>query len=148
MIRRIFVAAAVVAALAPLFAVAPAHAAVGSFYYDNKDPSSTGCNNSAYTVDTVYLPSGSNARLLLRYSPACRTVWAHVIGAAVKVAGNNAGGSARIHRNWDNVGLDCVSPVGGTGCYTNMLYDGGTTSHAHGWNDTGVRIYSGTTVNY
>lgn len=148
MMRKLLVALLLVAPMCPLLLpTTAANAAVGSWYYDNKDPSATGCNNDAYTVDTRYLPS-SPARVLLRYSPSCRTVWAHVLGAATRVAGQNAGGTARIHRNADDAGISCYSPVGGTGCYTMMLYDANMTSHAHGWNDTGFTIYSATTINW
>jgi hypothetical protein len=132
-------------AFVPVLSGTPAHAAIGSWYYDNKNPSTTGCNNDAYTVDTVTDPRG--ARLLLRYSPSCRTVWAHISGAAKRDA-NYAGGYATIHRNNDNVSLHCHADPGATGCFTNMLYDGGMTSHATG-NDDGFYSYVlGPTINW
>lgn len=140
--KMIFVALA--SATIQMLSTPSGHAALGSYYYDGKSPSSTGCNNDAYTVYTRYAGS---ARLLLRYSPRCRTVWAHILDAATRTA-NNQGGSARVHRDQDGAAISCASAWGGTGCYTNMLYDGGLTSHAHGSNDTGFTIYYADTPSY
>src|SRR5437868_12525411 len=43
--------------------------------YDNQWPDDTGCSNTAVTVRTT---STATARLELRYSTACRTVWARL----------------------------------------------------------------------
>jgi len=109
-------------------------------------PSATGCNNGAITVDRRQIgPTG--AQILLRYSPSCRTVWAHIEGAAPAIPGQQAGGSALIYREQDGAGIRCY--VGsGSSCVTNMLYDGGLTSHATGTNDTGFAIYRAQTISY
>ncbi|WP_392675783.1 DUF2690 domain-containing protein [Streptomyces sp. LN785] len=121
-----------------------ASASVGSYPYDGQDPSASGCNNDAITVSSATV--GAGATILLRYSPSCRTVWAHISGAAPKTQ-DNAGGSALIYRETDGAGIRCYSGTG-TSCYTPMLYDAGMSSHATGTNDPGWQIYSGTTGSY
>jgi hypothetical protein len=121
-----------------------ASAAVGSYYWDNKAPAGTSCANDAYTAATTL----GGATLLLRYSPSCRTVWAHLENAAKYIPGSQDGGQARILREQDGAAIYCHAPSGGTSCITNMLYDGGFTSHATGWNDNGFQIYTGHTSSY
>jgi hypothetical protein len=122
-----------------------ASAAVGSYYWDNKAPAGTSCANDAYTAASTTI---GGATLLLRYSPSCRTVWAHIENAATYIPGQQDGGQARILREQDGAALYCHAPSGGRSCITNMLYDGGFTSHATGWNDTGFQIYTGHTSSY
>ncbi|WP_377273166.1 DUF2690 domain-containing protein [Peterkaempfera sp. SMS 1(5)a] len=134
----------VLCATATLFGSGTASAGVGSYPYDGQDPSASGCNNGAITVSSANV--GAGATILLRYSPSCRTVWAHIEGAAPKTQ-DNAGGSALIYRETDGAGIRCYSGTS-TSCYTPMLYDAGMTSHATGTNDPGWQIYSNTTSSY
>lgn len=135
----------VTVALATIAHTGTASAAVGSYYWDNKAPAGTSCANDAYTASSANI---GGATLLLRYSPSCRTVWAHIENAATYQPGQQDGGKARILREQDGAALYCHAPVGGRSCITNMLYDGGFTSHATGWNDTGFTIYTGHTASY
>jgi hypothetical protein len=147
--------------------------------------------------------------------PSCRTVWAHVLGAAVRVYGvgspgtlhgmgldarsRSGSGSGRRRlgargprrssgystslAGWFPVATSrsttetvvlllrtdriattpvampastatrtCCSRLHLTGRRHGVLhrhgYDGGMTSHGHGWNDTGNTIYSGTTISH
>lgn len=130
--------------LATMGQTGTASAAVGDYYWDNKAPAGTSCAGDAYTVDSV---SVGSATLLLRYSPSCRTVWAHIENAAPYIQGGQNGGSARILREQDGAALYCHATTG-TSCITNMLYDGGFTSHATGWNDNGNITYSNHTISW
>lgn len=121
-----------------------ASASVGDYYYDGKSAAATGCKNDAVTVDSVKV---GGATLLLRYSPRCRTVWAHIRGTAPAIPGQQAGGSALIYREQDRAGIRCRTGRR-TSCTTRMLYDGGFTSHASGTNDTGFTIYRNRTISY
>ncbi|SHM83897.1 Protein of unknown function [Actinacidiphila paucisporea] len=133
-----------VCAAMTLFGSGTASAGVGSYPHDNQDPSASGCNNDAITASSANV--GGGATILLRYSPSCRTVWAHIQGAAPRTQ-DNAGGSALIYRESDGAGIRTYCGAA-TSCYTPMLYDAGMTSHATGTNDTGFTIYSGTTGSY
>ena len=133
-----------VCAAATLFGSGTASASVGSYPYDGQDPSASGCNNDAVTVGAADV--GAGATILLRYSPGCRTVWAHVEGVAPKTQ-DNAGGSALIYRETDGAGIR-VYCGSATSCYTPMLYDAGMTSHATGTNDPGWQNYSNFTGSY
>ena len=133
-----------VCAATTLFSSGTASAGVGSYPYDGQDPSASGCNNDATTVSSATV--GAGATILLRFSPGCRTVWAHVEGTAPKTQ-DNAGGSALIYRETDGAGIR-VYCGSATSCYTPMLYDSGMTSHATGTNDPGYQIFTGTTGSY
>ncbi len=133
-----------VCAATTLFASGTASASVGSYPYDGQDPSASGCNNGAITASSANV--GGGATILLRYGPSCRTVWAHIQGAAPRTQ-DNAGGSALIYRETDGAGIRTYCG-GATSCCTPMLYDAGMRSHATGTNDTGFQIYSGTTGSY
>lgn len=122
----------------------PASAALGDWYYDGRDPTATGCVNDARTIDSKAV--GGGATIYLRYSPSCRTTWARITGAATRTA-DRAGGSALIYREQDGAGIRCYTGSG-TACSTNMVYDGGFTSHATGTNDVGWTIYRATTISY
>lgn len=95
---------------------------------DGQSPVSSGCANDAYTAKSGRLWNGSSyhstARIELRYSPRCRTVWARISGAGV-------GGIGRVIRRSDDRRMTCQISSG-TSCFSPMLYDGGTTSAAYG----------------
>jgi Protein of unknown function (DUF2690) len=128
-----------------LSAIAVPASASSGYGYDNQNPYSTGCFRGSYVAESTHIgPTG--ASIYLHYSPSCRTVWASVVNAPPQTA-NNAGGFADVHRNSDNARLTCNAGHK-TSCYTNMLYDGGTTSHAFGEVDTGYEIFSAYTSNF
>ena len=107
--------------------------------YDNVDPSSTSCANSASTVSSASIKTSSGQTLgqvELRYSSTCRTVWARVSGGGYKAA-EAAGPTGKIVRNSDGKVLyltHCNSDH--SSCYSNMLNDAGVTSYAVGYNDS------------
>jgi hypothetical protein len=114
---------------------------------DNQNPYGAGCFTGSYVAESAPVgPAGSTAAIYLHYSPSCRTVWASIVNAPPQTV-NNAGGYADVHRNSDNHRLSCNAGYK-TSCYTNMLYDGGVTSHAYGTIDTGDEIYSAYTANF
>jgi hypothetical protein len=133
-------------------AAIPASAATCSGYgCDGQNPYGAGCFNGSEVVYDLALTNSigqSAGRVRLWYSPSCRTVWATIYNAP---SPDGAGeGWADIHRNSDNDRFDCSIPQGASSCYTAMLYDGGTTSHAHAEYTPGT-IYgtaSATTPNF
>ncbi|HEY2579312.1 MAG TPA: DUF2690 domain-containing protein [Streptosporangiaceae bacterium] len=100
---------------------------------DGQNPYGSGCFTGSKVIDDVLLtsPGGTSygPRVRLWYSPACHTVWASMYDAPYE--GAEGPGDADIHRNSDNSRYDCSVPLNDSSCYTNMLYDGGVTSHAH-----------------
>ena len=108
-----------------LFTPGPANAAT----YDNQWPDETGCSNTAVTIYTV---SQATAKLELRYSTACRTVWARLTvypNALIKDPqcwvvrnsdGKNDGGIVKISSSGD----------GSIVAFSEMLNDAGVTSYA------------------
>lgn len=129
--KRFSVVATAVAALALTAGLAvPASAA--SAKYDGKDPKTYGCDASAKTVDSKSVKA-SDGTLLgtieLRYSTACRTVWAKVTSLqSVSSFGNGAEASI-VRKDGTTLTYKCVS---GKSCYTPMLDDKNTSSYAHG----------------
>jgi hypothetical protein len=123
----------------------PVSRATSGYGYDNQNPYGTGCFTGSYVAESALIgPTG--ASIYLHYSPGCRAVWASIVNAPPQTA-NNAGGYADVHRNSDNARLACNAGYK-TSCYTNMLYDGGVTSHAYGEVDTGYEIFSTYTANF
>ena len=97
--------------------------------YDNKWPDETGCSNTAVTIYTV---SQATGKLELRYSTACRTVWARITvypNALIKDP------QAWVVRNSDgrnNGGIVKISSPGDGSivAFSEMLNDAGVTSYA------------------
>lgn len=109
----------------------------------------TVCANDARTVASARLQydgRSGNATISLRYSPGCRTAWAHISGASAPRAGDSAGGAAAIHRS-DGVRYLCTAGADG-GCSTAMVVDAGFTAYANGTDDTGFAIYQARTSSY
>jgi hypothetical protein len=126
-----------------------AHAAA----YDNTDPASTGCANTAETVASAAIYDSSGTAKLgyieLRYSTACQTVWARVTTYGGYVPGDHGAADATIHRNSDGAELTAsFSYAGQTSVYTNQLNDAGVTSYAYGDIDDGVNFDSAATSSY
>ena len=145
------IALAIAAFLCSVLAVAafatPAHATSG-YGYDGQNPYGSGCFTGSYVVDDKAIGS-TGAHIRLHYSPSCRTVWASIYDATAPEPGNSAGGHADVHRNSDNSRFDCQVEAGdGGSCYTAMLYDGGTTSHAYGTEDNGIITGAAYTIDF
>lgn len=136
--------AAGTAFLAPATASAATTAAAVScsgYHCDGTDPSSTGCAATARTVEekNAYEANGSGYEVgyvQLRYSTACRTVWARMV--VFYPAANGYEGQASAFRNSDHQNENCwaytsdySSSLGGYTCYTLQEYDGGVTSAAY-----------------
>ena len=134
--------AAGVAFLAPATASA-ATAAVSCSGYgcDGTDPSATGCAATAITAEQkdAYEANGSGYEIgyvQLRYSTACRTVWARLVVFYPDPQIFEGQGSA--FRNSDHQNENCYattddysSSMDGYTCYTPQEYDGGVTSAAY-----------------
>lgn len=107
---------------------------------DGQNPYGSGCFNSSEIIYNVQLTDGLGqgvgAYVRLWYSTTCRTVWASMYNAPYTSGGGQ--GDADIHRNSDNHRFDCQVPLNESSCYTAMLYDGGTTSHAHATYNSGT----------
>ena len=106
--------------------------------YDGQDPVASGCSKSSTTIDSRGLFDGE---VELRYSTACRTVWARVtIGTGsvdhsyalwAEIVRPNDG--SELVCNYGGPGTFSNSTNGGeTGCYTPMLDDAFMTSYATG----------------
>jgi hypothetical protein len=126
-----------------------AHAAA----YDNTDPASTGCANTAKTVASapIYDVSGSSeiGYIELRYSTGCQTIWARVTTFGGYVPGDHGIATATIHRNSDGAELSATfSYAGQTSVYSNQLNDSGVTSYAYGEIDDGVAFDHARTTSY
>jgi hypothetical protein len=128
-----------------LLAAGPAAADMGVNRYEGLSAEITGCSDDAVTIQRKSIPN-TGADIWLRYSPSCRTIWAHISGAPPS-SQDNAGGSALIYREQDGAADRCHSGRGSS-CSTAMLNDAGYTSHATGTVDTGFAIYRATTVSY
>lgn len=103
--------------------------------YDNTSPVSTGCNSGATTPRTayiVYTPLSINiGRIDLRYSPTCRTTWAHAYSFVTACDANGNGCFyAQDYRNSDGYLLSRTSLVGHTDVWSNQLNDANVTSFA------------------
>lgn len=121
--------------------------------YDNTDPASTGCANTAQTVASaaIYDSSGTTelGYIELRYSTACQTIWARVTTFNGYVPGDRGAADATIHRNSDAAELTAsFSYAGQTSVYTNQLNDSGVTSFAIGDIDDGVNFNYARTSSY
>ncbi len=112
--------------------------------YDNVNPEASSCKNTAKTVKSVniYGSDFCNGKYLgtldLRYSTACRTVWARVRAIANFYApGDWEGAFCWIHRNSDNKELRYTHRSSdGKTVWTNMLNDKNVTSKAIGGIDS------------
>jgi hypothetical protein len=107
---------------------------VAAAAYDNVNPETSACSNTAITalVANIYYGGSWVGSVELRYSTACRTVWARVNGPR-GVPGDSSGPTGFVHRNSDGRQLStshCNSA--GTSCWSNMLNDAGVTSYAKG----------------
>ena len=141
--RNMVVGVVAMTALMSALALTPAHAATAAVSCsgrgcDGKDPVSSGCSSTAITAeDREIITSdgrGVTGVIQLRYSTACRTVWARIINSFTP-SNSNAEGS--VFRNSDSNVESCLhltysSSLGNYSCYTAMLYDGGVTSYAVG----------------
>jgi hypothetical protein len=105
----------------------------------------TGCSDDAVTIQRKSIPN-TGADIWLRYSPSCRTVWAHISGAPPRTQ-DNAGGSALIYREQDGAADRCYAGTDSS-CSTAMLNDAGYTSHATGTVDTGFTHHRESTMSY
>jgi hypothetical protein len=144
--RMVAVAAGVASLSATLILGAgAASAAPGVNRFEGLNPEITGCSDDAVTIDKKKI-GPTAAQIWLRYSPSCRTVWAH-ISEAVPPSQDNAGGSALIYREQDGAADRCNAGAARS-CSTSMLNDAGYSSHATGTNDTGFQIYRAQTVSY
>jgi hypothetical protein len=124
---------------------ASAEADAGATDFEGLSAEITGCSDDAVTIQRKSIPH-TGADIWLRYSPSCRTVWAHISGAPPS-SQDNAGGSALIYREQDGAADRCHSGRNSS-CSTAMLNDAGYTSHATGTVDTGFAIYRATTISY
>lgn len=112
---------------------------------DGQNPYGAGCFTGSRVVDDKELPV-VHSHVRLHYSPACRTVWASIYNAARSPGATAA--LADIHRNSDKHRYTCDVPDKQSSCYTKMLYDGGTTSHAYGEQDTSPALHFAYTIDY
>jgi len=139
---------AVIVCGALIVTASPAAAAT----YDNVNPEGSACQNTATTVRSAVPHNniGDHAGLVeLRYSTACRTVWARVTGG--KGDRDHADPHAKIHRNSDGKTLENTSANRATHCnslrtvcWTSMLNDAGVTSYAWGGIDVLVFLQAQT----
>jgi hypothetical protein len=132
-----------VASAAPAGMAAAAAVTCSGSHCTNTDPVSTGCSATAITAKTVeaYEANGSGipvGYVDLRYSTACRTTWARYVAFYPAPNGELEGEAGVIYSNNSN-GEGCQSyntsyssSLDGYTCYTDQLYDGGTTSYADG----------------
>ncbi|MFJ9908893.1 DUF2690 domain-containing protein [Streptomyces sp. NPDC101152] len=120
--------------------------------YDGQDPIASGCAASAITAEqnNIFIPSGIAVGVIqLRYSTACRTVWARVVSTVPN-------GEAEVGRNPPNSAsqwcggsnLQWSSTVGDYTCYTPMLNDANMTSYAYGDIETDQGGGSSSTASY
>lgn len=117
---------AAVASASLVSTAGPAAAVTCSGYgCDRQNPYGSGCQTGSVVKYDV--PLGMGPRVRLHYSAACRTVWASIYDVP-----SGWQSYADVHRNSDGLELYCY-PGSYSSCYTNMLYDGGVTSHAYGW---------------
>ncbi|WP_327280622.1 MULTISPECIES: DUF2690 domain-containing protein [unclassified Streptomyces] len=100
--------------------------------YDDQDPISSGCANTAITArsSAIYVGSTQVGTIELRYSTACRTVWG-------RVRSTGPYGTASVTRtsDWEWNRCDSLSwnsSMGQYTCYTAMLNDAGVESYATG----------------
>jgi len=110
---------------------------------DGTDPSATGCAATAVTVETedAYEANGSGYEtgyVQLRYSTACRTVWARLVVFYAAAGDPGYEGIGTAFRNSDHLSENCFaysddysSSIGGYTCYSLQEYDGGVTSAAY-----------------
>jgi hypothetical protein len=98
--------------------------------YDNQDPISSGCANTAITArsSAIYVGGTQVGTIELRYSTSCRTVWG-------RVRSNGPYGHAKVNRtsDWEWTYCDNLSwnsSMGQYACYTAMLNDVNVESYA------------------
>ncbi|MEU6349437.1 DUF2690 domain-containing protein [Streptomyces sp. NPDC047072] len=118
--------------------------------YDGADPVASGCANTAVTARHTWMALNGYVagRIDLRYSTACRTVWARVVNF------KRDGGGAKVARQTGpDAAASCTvsqysSSLGGYYCYTEMLDDAGYVSTAAGWvvDPSGSKWYASTTA--
>lgn len=146
--RKMVLFAAAFSLAAPLAFLAPGTASATTCsptqtgkQCDGQSPTGTGCSVGAYTAEqvTAYDSGYEIGWVQLRYSPACRTVWAKVLALypSPVINGIQTYSGGVIHRNSDNVEISCPTVNFNTGdngweCETNMLYDASVTSFAKG----------------
>jgi hypothetical protein len=113
---------------------------------DGQWPDISGCANTAITAESTTIYWGDNeaiGRIDLRYSTACRTVWARVLS----YYDGGVGETATVIRNSDGADHSCYTYLysqllGAYSCYTEMLYDGGVTSFANGYSPVPGQDYT------
>ncbi|MCL2585276.1 MAG: YjfA family protein [Streptosporangiales bacterium] len=105
---------------------------------DGRNPNSTGCSATAITAEEVEVVDSSSGaddgELQLRYSTACRTTWARFVAPSAQILV----ATIRVVRNHNQLdfqadsggAISYSSTLGQYFDYTNMLYDGNTTSDA------------------
>jgi len=112
--------------------------------YDGADPIATGCANTAITAKASNIYNEGVTvigQIQLRYSTACRTVWARIL--AYDTPYQATGG---VTRDTDLYTFYCHNPtwsssLGAYSCFTKMLNDRNVTSYAYGY---AAQYYGGT----
>ncbi|SDB96195.1 Protein of unknown function [Melghirimyces thermohalophilus] len=128
------------------FGLSGAHQAVEAAPLDGTDPVSTGCANSAITVESARIDP--YATIELRYSTQCETAWARITASVAHDPGNDYGGNAKVVRNSDGRSYSCEIPAYQTSCFTSQVNDSGVTSFAEGTHDVGAHTYRARTAAY
>jgi hypothetical protein len=119
---------------------------------DGQPPDVSGCAATAITAEFAQIKDSTGrylGQIQLRYSTACRTVWARILSVY------RGSEYAAVVRNSDGTFEECFtdsfsSTLGAYSCFSTMLYDGGVTSFAVGdspSSDNSV-FYSNTTSSY
>jgi hypothetical protein len=105
--------------------------------YDGQDPIASGCANTATTAESAaFVYKGAVVgHIELRYSTACRTVWA-------RLTSKTSNGIGNVWRQSDSLNYACGGQSPGSlawsatlsaySCYTPMVNDANVTSFAFG----------------
>ena|SRR5436190_18197120 len=102
-----------------MLAAGPASATASVNRYEGLRPELTGCADDAVTIQRKSIIG--SADIWLRYSPSCRTIWAHIGGAPPRTQ-DNAGGSALIYREQDGAADRCNSGTNSTNDFSTPSY--------------------------
>jgi len=126
---RLAAIAGAICTAAALVLVGPARSDAAT--YDGTDPVSTGCGNSAITLDSKVVGPNGSATIQLRYSTSCRTTWAKLIGGNAGSPGDCAASYAIIHRNSDGLQYRATWTTADSGSiHTLQVNDANVTSYA------------------
>jgi Protein of unknown function (DUF2690) len=146
------VAVGVIAILGVIGLSAATAQPVAAATYDNVNPDGNACQNTAIVARHKDILDNQNkiaGYVELRYSTACRTVWARVHGPKGS-QGDSYGPRGYVHRNSDGKQLSVIHcDSTGTNCWSNMLNDAGVTSYAHGnVDESSAGPFEATTTSY